>query len=67
MTTSVLANSAYARTSAQEYWTIDWLRQLIEVWTFIEQAAQVVTYATGQTITTPLLPGVSISVEDLLS
>jgi hypothetical protein len=40
---------------------------LIEVWTFIEQAAQVVTYATGQTITTPLLPGVSISVEDLVS
>jgi Uma2 family endonuclease len=57
----------YARTGAQEYWIIDWLRQSIEVWTFIEQAAQVVTYTTGQTITTPLLPDVSISVEDLLS
>ena len=39
----------------------------IEVWTFIEQAAQVVTLTTGQTIPTPLLPDVSISVEDLLS
>jgi Uma2 family endonuclease len=63
----VRKRNLYARTGAQEYWIIDWLRQSIEVWTFIEQAAQVVTYATGQTITTPLLPDVSISVEDLLS
>jgi Uma2 family endonuclease len=63
----VKKRALYARTGAQEYWIIDWLRRLIEVWTFIEQAAQVVTYATGQTITTPLLPGVSIAVEDLLS
>ena len=63
----VKKRALYARTGAQEYWIIDWLRQSIEVWTFIEQAAQVVTYTTGQTITTPLLPDVSISVEDLLS
>ena len=63
----VKKHALYARTGAQEYWIIDWLRRLIEVWTFIEQAAQVVTYTTGQTITTPLLPDVSISVEDLLS
>jgi Uma2 family endonuclease len=63
----VMKRALYARTGAQEYWIIDWLRQSIEVWTFIEQAAQVVTYTTGQTITTPLLPDVSISVEDLLS
>ena len=63
----VKKRALYARTGAQEYWIIDWLRGLIEVWTFKEQAAQVVTYATGQTITTPLLPGVTISVGDLLS
>jgi Uma2 family endonuclease len=63
----VKKRALYARTGAQEYWIIDWLRQSIEVWKFAEQAAQVVTYTTGQTITTPLLPDVSISVEDLLS
>ena len=63
----VKKSALYARTGAQEYWIIDWLRQSIEVWTFIGQAAQVVTYTSGQTITTPLLPNVSISVEDLLS
>jgi Uma2 family endonuclease len=56
----------YARTGAQEYWIIDWLRQLVEVWTFSEPAARVITYTTGQTITTPLIPGVSVSVEELL-
>jgi Uma2 family endonuclease len=63
----VKKRALYARTGAQEYWIIDWLRRSIEVWTFTEQAAQVVTYGIGQTITTPLLPGVSIAVEDLLS
>jgi Uma2 family endonuclease len=61
----VKKRALYARTGAQEYWIIDWLRLSIEVWTFIEHAAQVVTYAIGQTITTPLLPDVSISVDDL--
>jgi Uma2 family endonuclease len=63
----VKKRALYARTGAQEYWIIDWLRQSIEVWKFAERAAQVVAYTTGQTITTPLLPGVSIAVEDLLS
>jgi Uma2 family endonuclease len=63
----VKKRALYARTGAQEYWIIDWLRQLAEVWTFTEPAARVITYTTGQSITTPLIPGVSLSVEELLS
>ena len=63
----VKKRALYTRTGAQEYWIIDWLRQVVEVWTFTEPAAQVVTYSLGQTITTPLIPGVSVSVEELLS
>jgi Uma2 family endonuclease len=63
----VKKRALYARTGAQEYWIIDWLRRLVEVWTFTEPAAQVITYTNGQTITTPLIPGVSIAVEELLS
>jgi Uma2 family endonuclease len=57
----------YARTGAQEYWIIDWQRQLVEIWTFAEPAARVVTYTIGQTITTALIPGASVPVEELLS
>jgi Uma2 family endonuclease len=63
----VKKRALYARTGAQEYWIIDWQRQLVEVWTFGEPAAWVVTYTVGQTITTPLIPSVSVSVEELLS
>jgi Uma2 family endonuclease len=62
----VKKRALYARTGAQEYWIIDWQRQLVEVWTFTEPAARVVTSILGQTITTPLIPGVSVSVEELL-
>jgi Uma2 family endonuclease len=63
----VKKRALYARTGAQEYWIIDWLRQLVEVWTFTEPAARVVTYTIGQTITTALIPGISVPVEELLS
>jgi Uma2 family endonuclease len=63
----VKKRALYARTGAQEYWIIDWLRQLVEVWTFTKPAARVVTYTIGQTITTALIPGVSVPVEELLS
>ena len=63
----VKKRALYARTGAQEYWIIDWRRQLVEVWTFTESAARVVTYTIGQTITTLLIPGVSVPVEELLS
>jgi Uma2 family endonuclease len=62
----VKKRTLYARTGAQEYWIIDWQRQLVEVWTYTEPAARVVTYTAGQTITTPLIPGLSLSVKELL-
>jgi Uma2 family endonuclease len=62
----VKKRALYARTGAQEYWIIDGLRQLVEVWTFTEPAARVVTYIVGQTITTPLIPDVAVSVDELL-
>jgi Uma2 family endonuclease len=63
----VKKRALYTRTGAQEYWIIDWLRQVVEVWTFTEPAAQVITHTLGQAITTPLIPGVSVSVEELPS
>jgi Uma2 family endonuclease len=57
----------YARTGAQEYWIIDWQRQLIEVWSFSESSARGVSYTRGQTITTSLIPGLVVSVDELLS
>jgi Uma2 family endonuclease len=63
----VKKRALYTRTGAQEYWIIDWLWQVVELWTFTEPAAQVITYTLGQAITTPLIPGVSVSVEELLS
>jgi Uma2 family endonuclease len=55
----------YARTSAQEYWIVDWQRQLVEVWSFGEATARAVAYTRGQTITTPLIPGLSVAVDEL--
>jgi Uma2 family endonuclease len=63
----VKKRALYTRTGAREYWIIDWLRQLVEVWTFDEPAARVVTYTIGQTITTALIPGVSVPVDELFS
>ena len=57
----------YARTGAQEYWIIDWQRKLVEVWMFSESPAQAVAYAAGQNITTPLIPGLAVPVDELLS
>jgi Uma2 family endonuclease len=57
----------YGRTGAQENWIIDWQRQLIEVWTFSESPVRAVSYTRGQTITTPLIPGLAVSVDELLS
>jgi Uma2 family endonuclease len=57
----------YARTGAQEYWIIDWQRNLVEVWTFSEVPARAVAYNVGQSITTPLIPGLVVPVAELLS
>lgn len=57
----------YARTGAQEYWIVDWQRQLVEVWSFGEATARAVAYTRDQTITTPLIPGLSVAVDELFS
>jgi Uma2 family endonuclease len=57
----------YARTGAQEYWIIDWQRTVVQVWTFTESPARAVDYTPGQTITTPLIPGLAVSVDVLFS
>jgi Uma2 family endonuclease len=57
----------YARTGAQEYWIIDWQRQSVQVWTFTESPARAMAYTPGQTITTPLIPGLAAPVGELLS
>lgn len=57
----------YGRTGAQEYWIIDWQHHTIQVWTFTESPARAVAYTAGQTITTPLLPGLEVAVNELLT
>ena len=57
----------YGRTGAQEYWIIDWQRQVVEVWTFTESPARAVAYTMGQTIATPLIPGLTVPVEEIFS
>jgi Uma2 family endonuclease len=56
----------YARTGAQEYWIIDWQRKGIQVLTFTESPAQAMAYTAGQMITTPLIPGLEVPVDELL-
>lgn len=56
----------YARTGAQEYWIIDWQRQVIEVWMFTESPARAVAYTIGQLVTTPLIPGLEVPADELL-
>jgi Uma2 family endonuclease len=56
----------YARTGAQEYWIIDWQRKVVQFWTFTESPARAVDYIPGQTITTLLIPGLVVPVDELL-
>ncbi len=63
----VKKRALYARTGAQEYWIIDWQNMVIEVWTFTESPARAVAYKRGQTIATPLIPGLAVAVEEILS
>jgi Uma2 family endonuclease len=56
----------YARTGAQEYWIIDWQQNVVQVWTFMESPARAIAYTAGQVITTPLIPGLAIPVDELL-
>ena len=63
----VTKRDLYARTGAQEYWIIDWQHTVIEVWTFTESPGRAVAYKPAQTITTPLIPGLTVPVEEIFS
>jgi Uma2 family endonuclease len=62
----VKKRNLYVRTGAQEYWIIDWQQKVVQVWTFTELPARAIAYTAGQVITTPLIPGLAIPVEELL-
>jgi Uma2 family endonuclease len=62
----VKKRNLYARTGAQEHWIIDWQQKMVQVWTFTESPAHAIAYTAGQLITTPLIPGLAVPVDELL-
>jgi len=61
----VKKRNLYQRTGAQEYWIADPFQRRIEVWRFAQGRATLESFADGDTVTTPLVPGVSIVVSEL--
>jgi Uma2 family endonuclease len=55
----------YERTGAQEYWTVDRFETCVQVWSFAGDQARSVSYRDADTLTTPLLPGLSLPVCDI--
>jgi Uma2 family endonuclease len=55
----------YERTEAQEYWIVDRFERQVQVWQFTGDHATSVSYRGNDTLTTPLLPDLSIAVQDL--
>jgi len=56
----------YQRTGAQEYWIVDSFQRRVEVWRFAQGRAMLLeSFGDGDTITTPLVPGVSLVVSEL--
>jgi Uma2 family endonuclease len=55
----------YERTGAQEYWIVDRFERRVEVWQFTDAPATSVSYGTADTLTTPLVPGLAIPVQDI--
>ncbi|MDQ3011181.1 MAG: Uma2 family endonuclease [Acidobacteriota bacterium] len=57
----------YSRRGVQEYWLVDWEKPQVEVYRREnDQLVQVSTLFHGDAITSPLLPGFSCDVSDLL-
>jgi Uma2 family endonuclease len=61
----VRKRNLYQRTGAQEYWIVDPFQRRIEVWRFAQGKATLESFGNGDTVTTPLVPGVSIVVSEL--
>jgi Uma2 family endonuclease len=55
----------YQRAGAQEYWIVDFFERRVEVWRFARGTATMESFTDGDTVTTPLVPGVSIVVSEL--
>jgi Uma2 family endonuclease len=55
----------YERTGAQEYWIVDRFETCVQVWSFAGDQARSVSYSDDDTLTTPLLPGLSLPVCDI--
>jgi Uma2 family endonuclease len=55
----------YARTGAQEYWIVDRFERRVEIWRFTDAPATSVSYGNADTLTTPLVPGLAIPVQDI--
>ena len=61
-----LKRTLYARSGVQEYWLVDSESRSIEVLTLGEQGYQLAgRYESGQTLTSPLLPGLKIQLDQL--
>ncbi len=56
----------YSRQGVQEYWIVDWRLRTVQVYRRHEQAlALVSTAGAGDTLTSPMLPGFSLRVDDI--
>jgi Uma2 family endonuclease len=55
----------YERTGAQEYWIVDRFVRRVEVWRFMGKHSTSVSYSDGDTLTTPLLPDLTISIHEI--
>lgn len=61
----VKKRNLYQRTGAQEYWIVDPFERRVDVWRFAPGRAVLESFGDGDTVTTPLVPGVSIVVSEL--
>jgi Uma2 family endonuclease len=55
----------YERTGAQEYWIVDHFERRVQMWQFTDAPATSVSYGNADTLTTPLVPGLAIPVQDI--
>jgi Uma2 family endonuclease len=55
----------YERTGAQEYWIVDRFERQVQIWRFTNAPATSVSYGNADTLTTPLVPGLAIPVQDI--
>ncbi|MHC4089013.1 MAG: Uma2 family endonuclease [Planctomycetota bacterium] len=55
----------YERTGTQEYWIVDRFECQVQVWQFAGEHATSISYGNNDTLTTPLLPDLSIPVRDI--